>query len=97
MSCGGSFALPVTFVRIRLTRKFADLLNGVDLRPFSVGQVIDLHDPAARMLVAECWAEEVIPIDAQAVADDSSEGRRSRSRKIREGSAGPQSWTRRSR
>ena len=64
-------------VRIRLTRKLADELNGLDLRPFHVGQVIDLADPLARMLMAERWAEEAIPLDWSSTADDRSATKRS--------------------
>ena len=44
-------------VRITLTRKLSNALNGVDLRPYRVGDVIDLAEPSAEMLVAEGWAE----------------------------------------
>ena len=57
-------------VRVRLTRKLSEAINGLDLRPFSVGQVLDLTDPLGRMLIAERWGEEVVPLDQQATADD---------------------------
>jgi hypothetical protein len=44
-------------MQIRLTRKFCDVLNGYDLRPLSIGQVIDTNEPFAAMLLAEGWAE----------------------------------------
>jgi hypothetical protein len=44
-------------VRIRLTKKLALSLNGVDLSSFSVGDIVELPDPAARMMIAERWAE----------------------------------------
>jgi hypothetical protein len=47
-------------LRIRLTRKFAERLNGVDLSAFRAGEVIELPDQAARMLLAEGWAEKVV-------------------------------------
>jgi hypothetical protein len=56
-------------MRIRLVRKLANTLNGVDLRPFSVGQVIDVNDSLARMLLAERWAEPVHP-DGRSTADN---------------------------
>src|SRR5687767_664659 len=59
-------------VRIRLTRKLANALNGLDLRAFNVGEVVDLNDPLARMLIAESWAEEAVPIDSPTTADDRS-------------------------
>ena len=47
-------------VRIRLTRKLAALLNGVDVSALKVGDVIELPAAAAHMLVAERWAEPVV-------------------------------------
>jgi hypothetical protein len=70
-------------VHVRLTRKLAEVLNGFDLRPFAVGQVIDLADPFARMLVLEQWAEEVVSIDVRTTADDRSRKRRPRARRSR--------------
>jgi hypothetical protein len=71
----GPWLIPCTRldpVLIRLTRKLAEQLNGLDLRPFTVGQLIDIADPLARMLVAEEWAEEVTPLHTRAVAADRS-------------------------
>ena len=45
--------------RIRLTLKLAGFLNGVDVSSLNVGDVIELPDSAADMLVAEQWAEFV--------------------------------------
>jgi hypothetical protein len=42
---------------VRLMRKLAPVLNGVDLSKFQVGDVLDLSKPMAWMLVAEGWAE----------------------------------------
>ena len=47
-------------VRIKLTRKLSNALNDLDLRPYSVGDVIDLAAPSGEMLVAEGWAERVV-------------------------------------
>ena len=58
------------FVRIRLTKKLAEALNGFDLRAVSVGEVVDLSDPLARMLLAERWAEEIAQVGARSTADD---------------------------
>jgi hypothetical protein len=44
-------------MQIRLTCKFALALNGLDLRPFTVGEVIELEDSFAHMLLRERWAE----------------------------------------
>jgi hypothetical protein len=62
-------------MQVLLIRKFADVLNGVDLRRFSVGDVIDLEDRLAYMLLAEGWAEPFVPIRA-ATADDRNPRRR---------------------
>ena len=43
-------------MRIRLTRKLSQLLNGVDLSGQSVGDVIDLPLHDAELLLAEGWA-----------------------------------------
>jgi hypothetical protein len=44
---------------IRLTRKLAERIDGVDLRGKHVGQVLDLPVRAARLLIAEGWAQMV--------------------------------------
>ena len=46
-------------VRIRLTRKLASQLNGVDLSSLKVGDVVHLPAWDAMMLVLEGWAELV--------------------------------------
>lgn len=43
-------------MRIRLTRKLSQLLNGVDISRRSVGDVIDLPRRDAELLLAEGWA-----------------------------------------
>jgi hypothetical protein len=43
-------------MRVRLTRKFADQIDGVDLTGFQVGDVLDLPPSEARLLLAEEWA-----------------------------------------
>ena len=49
-------------MRIRLTRKFALALNGVDLSQLAVGDVVDLPERSANILIAEGWAE---PLERQ--------------------------------
>jgi hypothetical protein len=44
-------------VCIRLTRKFAERLNGVDLSGYSVGQIMQLPFRSAALLIFEGWAE----------------------------------------
>ena len=51
--------------RIRLTRKLAAVVNGVDLSSRKVGDIIELSDALARMMIAERWAE---PADQPGVA-----------------------------
>ena len=44
-------------ISVRLTKKLAALLNGVDVSALKVGDILELPDSAARMLVLEGWAE----------------------------------------
>lgn len=46
-------------VVIRLTHKFADMLDGVDLRTRRVGDTFALGARDALLLIAEGWAEAV--------------------------------------
>ena len=48
-----------SILRVRLTRKFADHLNGVDLSRVRVGDVLELSERDAAMLIREGWAEQV--------------------------------------
>ncbi|HEY2905480.1 MAG TPA: hypothetical protein VGJ29_06235 [Vicinamibacterales bacterium] len=41
---------------MRLTRKLAEMIDGVDLSQRHVGDVFRLAEPEARLLVAEDWA-----------------------------------------
>jgi hypothetical protein len=43
-------------MRIRLVRKLADAIDGVDISEYVVGDVIDLNSDEARLLIAEGWA-----------------------------------------
>ena len=54
---GTAVAAIAPAMRVRLTRKFADQLDGVDLRAHNVGDVLDLPAREARLLLAEEWAE----------------------------------------
>lgn len=47
----------VVVTRIRLTKKLAAILNGIDVSTLRVGDMIELPDSAARMMIAEGWAE----------------------------------------
>jgi hypothetical protein len=44
-------------VSVRLTRKLAEMVDGVDLRDHKVGDVFTLSLEEARLLIAEQWAE----------------------------------------
>ena len=46
-------------LRVRLIRKLADRVNGVDLSKARVGDSLDLSARDARILIAEGWAEPV--------------------------------------
>lgn len=46
----------VTFTSVRLTRKYAEKIDGVDLSEKQVGDRLDLSVREARMLIAEGWA-----------------------------------------
>ena len=47
-------------MKVRLTRKFSPLINGIDLSKFQKGDTLDLPTREASMLVAEGWAEPEI-------------------------------------
>lgn len=49
----------MSLTRIRLTRKLASVLNGIDLSNVHVGDIIFVPDSVAAMLIAEGWAEPV--------------------------------------
>jgi hypothetical protein len=42
-------------VRVRLIKKFAEAIDGIDLRNRGVGDVMDLAPSKARLLIAEEW------------------------------------------
>ncbi len=44
-------------MKVRLTRKFADQINGIDLSKAHTGETLELSDREARLLMAEGWAE----------------------------------------
>jgi len=55
----GAGSLRMANVRVRLVRKLAERIDGVDLSRRSVGQVIRLPADQARLLIAEQWAESL--------------------------------------
>jgi len=50
---------PEAGMRVRLTRKLADAINGIDLSDRHVGDLLDLSKHDADVLVAEGWASHV--------------------------------------
>jgi len=44
-------------VRVRLTRKLAAVINGLDVSSIAIGDVVELAPSSAAMLIAEGWAE----------------------------------------
>ena len=46
-------------MRIRLTRKLAEWLDGIDLSAYRPGDVISLSPQQTRLLIAEGWAERI--------------------------------------
>jgi len=46
-------------MRIRLVRKLANTIDGVDISDYAVGDVIDLRSHEARLLIAEQWANPI--------------------------------------
>ena len=49
-------ASPTALIVVRLTRKYAEMINGVDLAMCSVGDVLRLPARDAALLIAEGWA-----------------------------------------
>jgi hypothetical protein len=43
-------------MRVRLTRKLANEMDGVDVTHANVGDVLELHESQAQLLIAEGWA-----------------------------------------
>jgi hypothetical protein len=44
-------------MRVRLLVKLAERVEGIDLSPYSEGDLVELKDPDARLLIAGGWAE----------------------------------------
>jgi hypothetical protein len=59
-------------MKVRLTRKLAPLVDGIDLSNYEVGDVFDLPAEQARLVIAEDWA---IP-ERRTAQNSSSEFRR---------------------
>lgn len=50
---------PARIEPVRLTRKLAEVIDGIDLSGRRVGDRLPLHPDEARVLIAEGWAEPV--------------------------------------
>ena len=50
--------LTILVVKVRLVRKLAMMVDGVDLSNHETGDVLDLPEPKGRLLIAEGWAVE---------------------------------------
>jgi len=48
-------------MRIRLTRKLADTLDGIDVSNHAAGDILELTRHEAELLIAEGWAEQCRP------------------------------------
>ena len=49
-------------MRVKLTKKLAAVLDGIDLQRYVVGDVLNLSRHDARLLVAEGWAVPEQPV-----------------------------------
>ena len=56
-------------MKIRLTKRFAQMINGVDLTRVRAGDVLDLSPRDAGILLAEGWA---LPVESFEVDDSLS-------------------------
>ena len=65
-------------IRVRLTRKFAQMINGIDLSRARAGEEIDLSPRDAELLIAEGWASLI---------DTANDKPKRRTRKGRQGPA----------
>jgi hypothetical protein len=68
-------------MKVRLTRKFAEFVNGVDLRHRRIGDVVDLSHHEAELLLAEDWAEPAEDASRAEAADAPRQSRRRIARK----------------
>lgn len=66
-------------MKVTLTRKLAYVLNGIDLTACHEGDVIEMRDQDARVLIAEGWAVPLI--EERPTADDRPRPPRSKKRR----------------
>ena len=72
-------------MRVRLTVKLAEVVNGFDLSNYVEGDIIELSEGEGRMLLAERWAElaedsELVRRVPKRLADVAADGGRRPSR-----------------
>lgn len=48
--------------RVRLIKKLAPVINGIDLSTVRVGDIIELPNTAAASLIRESWAEQIVDV-----------------------------------
>lgn len=53
----GSWFAPSEGMRVRLRKKFAEMIDGIDLTRHKVGDYLLLRVEEAALLIAEGWAE----------------------------------------
>ena len=46
-------------IRVRLTKNLVSILDGVDISMLNVGEILELADSSAALLIAEKWAEPI--------------------------------------
>ena len=46
-------------MKVRLTKKLAEMVDGIDISACVEGDVIELSERRAELLIAEAWAEPV--------------------------------------
>ena len=54
------FQSPLRSMKVKLVRKYANVLNGIDLSHVRVGDVLELSGYHAALLVGEGWAEHAV-------------------------------------
>jgi hypothetical protein len=52
---------------VRLTKKLASILDGVDVSMLNVGAILELPDSSAALLIAEKWAEPIAELVTEPV------------------------------
>ena len=67
-------------MKVRLTRKFADLINGIDLSKAHTGETLDLSQRDAEILLAEGWAEYAGAVQPRETAHEVTPKKKSRER-----------------